>query len=200
VLFHLYVASVILAFKPQCPRLAMAFIPVINIEKSLVRQRLIYQLSAMLIFDYFFALMSICVVTVPVIIKPANVSHIAVWYFVLCVLFDEWMILDLLLMNKLVKTDYKNTSLLKEDIEAALYKYCGQFEIQEHTNGVLRYSQPSGFFTRWFGKDITILYNDTFLYINIMALGKGNTPSPFHGLSNYLKCKCLAKSLSAPKT
>lgn len=182
----------------------MAFIPVINIEKSLERQHIVYQLSAILILNYFFAycyaLMSIGLITVPVIVKPANVSHISVWYFLLCVFFDGWVLINLFLMNKLVKVDHKHHSLQKEDIEAALSKYCGKIEIQERADGILKYSQPTGFFTRWFGRDITILYDDTFVYINIISLGKGDMPSPFHGLTNYLKCKRIARLLCTPKT
>jgi hypothetical protein len=175
----------------------------INYEKSIKRQRLIYKMSFDVVFDYFFvfaiALFLIAAITIPAIIKPVNISRVSIFYIIPVITIDLWIIVNVILTNSLIKINIDQSQLDKNGIELVLSNYFKNITLQKDGQKIFRFRKNSGLFTGIFPKIITVLLAEQCIYINITALGRFDTLSPFHGLANYIKCKRI-KEFSETKS
>jgi hypothetical protein len=169
----------------------------VNLEKSIRRKRLVYNLNASLIFEMFFTyltgLMLTGVITIPAIVKPSNISSVSIWYILFCIVFDGWIISNLILMNAMVKIEGKDSKENRLEIDIILNAEYSKLLFNASCKSVFQYSKDSSFFGSRYGKRITVIFMENLVYVNIVSLGRDDqSPSLFHGLRNYLKCKEIA--------
>jgi hypothetical protein len=165
------------------------FLP-IDYAKSLQKQRLVYQTNLTVVFEYiwycFVLLVTMGPVTMPIIFKPANVSHISIYYIIFCAVFDSWMISNLFYLNAFVKipgTDHDGLIRVLSEFYKLRNLDIKDFKIRD--------VRLVGFFHG--GRVITVLLNKEIMYLNVTTLLRYDGLSCFNGLYNYYKCKRIAK-------
>jgi hypothetical protein len=72
-----------------------------------------------------------------------------------------------------------------------LNSYFDNLEFQIDQDKIIRSAKPTG--RPIWGRAITVLLDDRFIYLNIATLGKGESPAFIFGFSNYLKARRIAK-------
>lgn len=111
--------------------------------------------------------------------------------FVFALVFDSWMIANLLLFNKLLVIDGMSLQSSRQDMRKALDE--GSIEILD-TNGdhLTRYIQyPYGYSSQ--KRLITCLYTENKVYLNISSLDRRDEPSLFCIFVNYIRCRQMAR-------
>lgn len=167
----------------------------INLSKSIRQNRLHYKPTPGYVLDlvlkYIAVVILLACATLPLILKPINASNITIWHIFFTFTFDSYLLLSLLLLDRLVKI--KGTDLYhnRKNIEEVLNCYFSNLIPEDCGKGVVRYIKPSG--TSTWGRMITVLLDNDQVYLNITTLGRANSASVFHGLINYIKCRQIKK-------
>ncbi|MEO6851733.1 MAG: hypothetical protein ABI203_10260 [Mucilaginibacter sp.] len=170
--------------------------PIINFEKSIKTNRLVFKLTFGTIFDYFLSYFSsiflivLAGLFIPMMINGLKNEFALTLAIICCVIVIVWMIANLILMNNLVVIDGSNLISNKKRILKSLDALFDDIDSSKIDENVIRNIRLSTSI-RW-GRAITVLFNEEKIYLNILTLGRGDGPSPFHGLSNYIKCKRIA--------
>jgi hypothetical protein len=167
----------------------------VNIDKSIQRKRLIYKMTVWVFLDYFFtylggSILVICCLApnftgknpTPLIIVIASCSGAI------------WMIANLVSLSALVKLEGKDIDTNRKDINSVLNAYYSGYTLVS-TDRLIR-SVKLSTSLRW-GKIITVILEEETMYLNITTLGRGDGPSPFHGLYNYTRCRSIAKIIKS---
>ena len=171
--------------------------PSVNYDKSIKRQRLVYKLSFGIIYDYFLTylgslmLVGMSTLFIPMMINGLHDVFKLTLIVICCVLFDIWMIANLVLTHALVRIDGKDVESNKKAIHTSLVVFYDNIDASRIDGNIIRNIKLSTSF-RW-GRIITILLDDDKVYLNVITLGRYDSPSPFHGLYNYIKCKRIAQ-------
>jgi hypothetical protein len=167
----------------------------INLSKSIRYNRLYYKKTTAAVFDqvlnYSAIMLLFLAATLPLLIKPAGMYHLSRTHTVLIISFVTYLCCTLYLMNKLVKAKGLNLYHNRKDIETVLGRYFEHLVPEDCGEGVLRYVKLSGFVT-W-GRIITVLFDKDNVYLNITTLGRADSASIFHGLTNYIKCRQIMR-------
>lgn len=101
-----------------------------------------------------------------------------------------WLIANLILTNSLVKIEGKDITSNRAVIKDCLEAFYNDIDLQPGGQRMIRNFKPAGWLN-W-GRIITVIFDENSMFINITTLGRGNSASPFHGLTNYLKCRRIA--------
>ncbi|HTE00020.1 MAG TPA: hypothetical protein VK668_12080 [Mucilaginibacter sp.] len=99
-------------------------------------------------------------------------------------------------MNKLVFIRGKDDESNRIDILKALEGKYPDITFSSGNPCLIRGEKPEGRWTQR-GKIISIILDESNLYINILSTYRAGRFSVFNGLSNYLKCKSIAKSFTS---
>lgn len=166
----------------------------IVIEKSIKRQRVVYKLSLGLVFDYmmlYFLVWIFPIISVKLIWFPSKYNIQPLAFNFIMIVFDMWLLLNLYFMNKLVVVKgtviRKNRSIIRNIIQSV----CPEIVFTSGNNNLLRAEKTVGYQRT---KIFTIVLNDDKIYINILHTYRGDGFSFFHGISDYLKSKSIARS------
>lgn len=108
-----------------------------------------------------------------------NILILVSWYFIYTLLKIE------------IPNPEKNRSLFV----GILRKRFPELQINDNQSQLLRSKKSSGLFT-W-GKSLTVLFDENHIFINVTTLGRFETKSPFHSISNYLKLKRIEREFKA---
>lgn len=167
----------------------------INLSKSMRRNRLFYKRTPGSIVDqvlnYAAIVMLFLCATLPLLVKPTRLYQLPVIHSVLILCFVSYLFLTVYLMNRLVKSKGINLYHNRKNIEEVLSEYFDQLRPEDCGKGVVRYVKHAGFVS-W-GRIITVLFDGNKVYLNITTLGRGDSVSIFHGLTNYIKCRQIIK-------
>jgi hypothetical protein len=178
--------------------LQMEMVPQVDYERSIKNHRLLYKRTFGFIFDNILTyiaslfLIGIVALIIPMMINGVKNPYKLFFVIICCILFDAWMIINLILTNTLVKIDGKDLEINKKNILETLDAFYDNINSSRIDGNIIRNVKLSTSF-RW-GRIITVLLNEDIVYLNIITLGRYDSMSPFHGLSNYLKCRRIAQS------
>jgi hypothetical protein len=174
----------------------------IDYNKSIKKKRLVYKTGYSIVFEYIWywliILFSAGVVTLPAIVKPANVSHISIYYILFCIVFDFWLMLNVFFLNAFVEIQGQQKDLNKEDIINTLSEFYNLKNLNTSGNKIIRYVRLTGFFHG--GRVVSVLLKDDIIYLNITTLLRYDGLSCFNGLYNYYKCRRIANRFKELQT
>jgi len=165
----------------------------IDFNKSIEKKQLVYKTNPDLIMEYIvLGLSLILTIGVPSFLAIITFKSLSdIFQILLCLLWDGFIIANLILFRSLVKVEGKSKRENKNDIIKILSK---DYQLQnEHPmrNGMIRDIKVDSF-SRW-GRVITCLFDDNAVYLNVTTVYKGDSFSCFNGLLNYIRCKGMAK-------
>ena len=168
----------------------------IDFQKSVDTGRLVYNTGDSTrmnyLFNYFFAFVLMILPFAPNFGVNQYISSLSSpQTFAFALVFDSWMIANLLLFNKLLVVKGISVQSSRQDIRKSLDE--GRLEILD-TNGdrLTRYIQyPYDYSSQ--KRLITCLYTEDRVYLNISSLDRHDEPSLFYVFINYMRCKQVAK-------
>ncbi len=166
-------------------------LPIVDIEKSLKRGRLVFKLTGSYIFTtllIYLAVLILIAVFAGALLNP-KISHPPAVTIISSLIF-LWLIANLVLTNSLVKIEGKDIASNRANMKDYLESFYSDIDLQPGEQRMIRNFKPIGWLN-W-GRIITVIFDENSMYINITTLGRGNSASPFHGLVNYLKCRRIA--------
>lgn len=119
------------------------------------------------------------------------VSHQPLQLLPIIIVFDAWLIMTIVLRNSLVKIEGSSVEKNKDDILETLNEYYSDLDFQINNENILR--SFKGPYQPIWGRVITVIFDGSAMYLNIIKLGKSDSPTIIHGLFCYLKAKRIAK-------
>jgi|SRR6185503_8072027 len=167
-------------------------LPIVDIEKSLKRSRLVFKLTGSYVFNTVLIYLAALILIAAFVMALLNskISHPPIVTLITC-LIVLWVIANLILTNSLVKIEGKDIASNRAAIKDCLESFYNDIDLQPGEQRMIRNFKPAGWLN-W-GRIITVIFDENSIYINITTLGRGNSASPFHGFSNYLKCSRMAR-------
>jgi hypothetical protein len=169
--------------------------PTVNVDKSIKHKRLIYKVAVGIFLDYFFTYLGGSILVICCFAPNfTDKNHAPLIFVVISCTIAIWMIANLILLNALVKFDGKDLTTNRKDINSVLNAYYSGYTLVS-TDKLIRSVKLSTNF-RW-GKIITVILEGETMYLNITTLGRGDGPSPFHGLYNYTRCRSIVKIIKS---
>ncbi len=165
----------------------------IDHDTSIQKLKLVYKSSPDVILEYLYlGLTSIIALGAPSFLAIISYkSALDILQTILCLLWDAFIISNLILFRSLVKVEGNPKRDNKKDIIKILSKsYQLQNEHIMHDEMIRDISINP--FTRW-GRVITCLFNDNCIYLNVTTVFKRDSFSCFNGLLNYIQCRDMAK-------
>jgi len=165
----------------------------INLQRSIEKRRLIYENRTM-IADYIITYIGfLFFIILAGILLVTKITVMPFWVFGFVVGFIIWMIANATLSNFLIKVDGRDVTSNRQDIITVLNDFF-HLNIEDSDQIVIENVKLSGFI-HW-GRVITLLLDNNSIYINIQTLGRSDAISFFHGFTNYLKSRRIAKRFS----
>jgi len=169
--------------------------PIVDYEKSIKRNRLVYKITPEYIFDSILSWIVmgfyITIGLIPLLFKLTNGNHAPILVMIIALLYLLWMISNMLLRNTLVKIEGTNVIENKQHLLDTMDAYFSNYDFSVNDNKMMRSYMPTG--NPIWGRIITILIDENSMLLNVATLGKGNFPTFAHGLWNFLKAKRIAK-------
>ncbi|MES2650102.1 MAG: hypothetical protein V4663_00105 [Bacteroidota bacterium] len=166
--------------------------PRLDLQKSIQKRRLIYKKTPLFFFNFLLNnLLWLFLLVIPILLasNPKNnvppVIIIILVLFMLFILSGMYFTNTLLLIrsSSLAENRKQMIRLIQEKFPKLLINHTGQ--------NVISCKRNTGLFN-W-GSQITIIFNDADILINLTTIGRHEIKSPFHALFNYLKMKQLSK-------
>ena len=171
--------------------------PQVNYEKSITRKRLVYKKTSDILFNYLvgypLACFYIFIGITPLLFKSTTGSYAPMWLILCSVVFTCWMFANLIMTNALVEFNGKDKIINRKNILTALDAFYDNLEYQIDEENVLRSIKPTG--DPIWGRIITVLFSENFVYLNITTLGKTENPTFVHGFFNYIKARRIIRYL-----
>jgi hypothetical protein len=162
----------------------------INVQKSIEKRRLVYNTRS-IIADYVITYIgSLLFITLACILLVTKFTIMPLGVLVIVVGFIIWMIANTILFNVLIKVDGLDIINNRTDIIKVLNNFF-RLNIENKEQVVINDIKLSGFI-HW-GRVVTVILDDKSVYINIQTLGRADARSFFHGFTNYLKSRYIAK-------
>jgi hypothetical protein len=171
----------------------------INYDKSIKKQRLVYDLNLTVIWSYivcyFNAIVLFAIISV-LLGWLFSSNSIGTTYFSVIVLFLAIVLLlflatNFILLNKTVKIDGIEKEANKNDMITVLSQYFELNNLDTNQKDIIRDVRRSR--PMKLGRVVTCLFDDNLVFLNITRLERYNTFSPLSCLFNYYKCKRIAK-------
>jgi hypothetical protein len=164
------------------------FHPAINIDKSIRRERLVYNNSFGLYFDYFgcYSLAGIVMYTCYILIQVTEIDD--PFATILIFIVSIWLLCNLFFMNKLLKIQGGKEDENRQKVAEFFYAQYKNLEWAYGTCNVYVYKiepKPIGI-----TKIITLIFYNDEVYLNISTLNKRtDSKMLLSGLYDYLKAK-----------
>jgi len=166
----------------------------LDYEKSIKRQRLIYKPEGSLIFEiipYYIFLIVFVGLGFAILFQQITDPHrnpvtIGVILFALTLLIS-----NAVLKNHLVKFEGKIAGIDRNDIFEMMDKFFSSYDFVVNDERIMRSFKPEG--SPIWGRIITILFDGNTMYLNIITLGRSNSPTWIHAPLNYIKAKRIAR-------
>ena len=117
-----------------------------------------------------------------------------VGFLIVAFLIALWLLVGLLLLNKLVVVKGTNPLDNRKLIIQILNNKFPKLKLDDSGQLIIRYDLKTGLFN-W-GKRITVIFQDENIYLNITTLGRYDIKSPFHSVFHYLTLKSIAKQFN----
>lgn len=165
-------------------------LPSINYEKSIEKQRLVYNKTGSyllnIVFIYVNAALYILIGTVPLLALIAG-SNIPVWLVFCSLIFVTWMLANIAAKDVFIKIEGKGNKENRESILKALNSFYDDLYIQINSEKMIWSLKPTG--RPFWGRMITIVFDNNIILLNITKLGKDQSPTFVHSFFNYLEAK-----------
>lgn len=94
-----------------------------------------------------------------------------------------WTIIGLIRLNKLLKIDGTNAADNRSAVIEILKDEFPTLKIDDSGQRIIRHYIQTGLFS-W-GKQITVLFHENSIYMNITTIGRHEIKSPFHAIFNH---------------
>jgi hypothetical protein len=167
----------------------------LDVEKSIQRERLIFKKNWDYVMEFLFGIAvyliwTIC--SILLILNPENgIGEIGITILVLIniLLLISWYLIYNLLKIKVSNPERDRIAFVK-----ILKERFPDLTINDNGVHMLRSRKPNGLFS-W-GKLLTVIFEGNQIFINLITLGRNETKSPFHSISNYLILKSIRKEFN----
>ena len=171
----------------------------IDYDKTIEKQRIVYKNTPDVIMEYVILGMTTIIVlgapTFITIITATAKSGPNILGIILCLLWDIFIISNLVCLNSLIMINGKSRKENKTDLLTILSKSYSMQGPHVIRNNILRDIQLDDI-VRW-GRVITCIFIDEKVYLNVTTLYKTDSFSCFNGFLNYYSCKQIGKELEA---
>jgi len=162
----------------------------VDIKTSIATRRLIFKTG---LFDLFLAYL-IDTVLIAIVLDAAWEGYKqSVLITIPLVALGIWLVLNAILLTKLVKIEggRKKREVIIKLIER---EFANLEMVPTDQEDIIKFIKYTQLFKG--GKMITILFDSSDAYINIISLGRNDSYSPFHGWFNFVLCKEKARALT----
>lgn len=158
--------------------------------KSLRKKRLVYE-SFGNNFDYYLTyFIGAFFIVLASVWLGSTIKVLPFWCIMIGITFIAWMISNIFFLNVLTEVKGESEAYNRKEIIEILNNYFNR-NIEDEGQLVIRDVKYSGFI--YFGRIITVLLKKDSVYINIQSLGRADAVSVFHGFSDYLKARRIAR-------
>ncbi|HCQ12388.1 hypothetical protein [Flavobacterium sp.] len=164
----------------------------INIAKSVKKERLIFSPNLHYIFDIIMEALLYAIwpiMTYLIIINPIN--KVSLTGMVIMIFLNVLLAISWFYIYKLHKIKITNPERDRKILVQILKKRFPEMQINDDGLYILRSKKNTGSFS-W-GKSLTVIFNENYIYINLTTLGRHDVKSPIHSIANYLKLKSIEK-------
>jgi len=163
----------------------------IKFDKSVSKGHLCYRHSSDFVWEIIteYALLVVWVTTILLVFWQNrlfdNLKDIL--FSSLVIALTIWLLLGYYFLDQLVFIKCDKNKKIENTILPLIRVNFPKAKIDTSSSKILTAGQSMTRF-RW-GKEISCLITDNGFYLNITTLGRGDLRSPFHAVTNYLKCK-----------
>lgn len=169
--------------------------PRLDLQKTIQKQRLTYKKN----YTFFSHWLLnngrwIILLFLPILLAFNPKNYIGILGIVVVALWIVFISMGMYFTNSLVLIRGSNLEDNRTQIIELIRHKFPKLIINETGKNIIYCRKETGF-TTW-GKQITIILNDTDLLVNLTTTGRFEIKSPFHSLSNYIKMKRLSKNLT----
>ena len=153
-------------------------------RKSIQKERLIFKSNWEYILEKAFEIfiyLGWTLTSIAIILNPKIAIKILViisWYYI----------------YKLLKIKIPNPEKNRSLFVKILKKRFPDLLINDNGLYMLRSKKRNGLFS-W-GKLLTVIFDENYIFINLTTLGRNETKSPLHSISNYIKLKSIEKEFN----
>ena len=167
----------------------------LDFDKSVKKHRLVFKLTTDLFFSrlldnslWFIFLACVCFLVVN---KNNYTSARDVLFVSLFVILAIWLIVGLLVINKLVIIKGSNVEDNRRKIIQLLNDSSPNLILNDSGQKIIRYNLRTGLFN-W-GKQITIVFHEKNILMNITTFGRYEIRSPFHAIFHIWTIKQIIR-------
>ena len=122
------------------------------------------------------------------------ISHISIYYVIFCVVFDCWMIANMILLNAFARVEGIQKNLNRKDMITLLSHTYNLLNLDTSDENMIRDVKLNGAFDG--RRVITCLLHDNAVYLNVTTLvTRGDVFSPFSGIYNLWRCRRIVNKL-----
>jgi hypothetical protein len=167
----------------------------IDYEKSIKRHRLTFKMTTELFMTRLLdnSLWLIFLITAGLLFSNKNnySNNNGVRFLVVFILITLWLLIGLLLLNKLVVVKGTNPLENRKLIIQIMNNKFPKLKLDDAGQKIIRYDLKTGLLT-W-GKRITVIFQNENIYLNITTTGRYDIKSPFHSVFHYFTLKSIGK-------
>ena len=167
----------------------------IDRTKSVQKERLIFKPNLHYIFDIIIEILLYTiwpVMTCLIIINPIN--KVGLTGIIIMTTLNILLAFSWLNIYKLHKIKIINPEIDRKKFVEILRKNFPDMQINDDGLHMLRSKKNTGLLS-W-GKTLTVIFTEKYIYINLTTLGRYDVKSPIHSFTNYLKVKNIGKKLN----
>jgi len=164
----------------------------INTKLSIQRSLLIYHFNTELFFNRLYEnLIWIIILSLPILPLFHYPNHITKIGAFLIVFFWVFMRGSLYFLNHLTIIKGKNRTTNGVILMEILKLRYPELKINDSGQHMIRCTKPTGLLT-W-GKQLTVIFDNDRMYLNLTTMGRYYIRSPFHAIFNWIKMRKLKR-------
>lgn len=167
----------------------------IDKQKSIQKERIIFKRNWEYVLEKIFEILvysTWTVVSILLILNPKNaISEPAT---ITLISLNILVLVSWYYIYKLLKIEMLNPEKDRKIFVETVSKKFPDLQINDKGLNSLRSKKNTSLFS-W-GKSLTVLFDGNQIFINLTTLGRNETKSPFHSITNYLKLKSIAKEFN----
>jgi hypothetical protein len=162
----------------------------INKEKSILKRRLVYKHTTELLLNRLFEnFIWVALLLVPILILMNKKNNIPIEGLVVLISFCLFLLIGIYFINCLVVIDGVNLEENRTKIIKLIQEKYPELQVDGSGQNIISCRKQAGI-TTW-GKQITVIFDNNQMLINLTTLGRNNIKSPFHALFNNMKMRSL---------
>lgn len=164
-------------------------------RKSIQKERLIFKSNWEYILEKAFEIfiyLGWTLTSIAIILNPKNAISQTVTILVISI--NILVIISWYYIYKLLKIKIPNPEKNRSLFVKILKKRFPDLLINDNGLYMLRSKKRNGLFS-W-GKLLTVIFDENYIFINLTTLGRNETKSPLHSISNYIKLKSIEKEFN----